>query len=72
MLGYSLLMSVYRSTGTGSYPPLLKGVHRSRRQAAIHPPRQAPYRSIASLAYWLQLGMYRQAGFPFRGLIALW
>ena len=44
MLGYSLLMIVYRSSGTGSYPPLLKGLHRSSRHRAIHPPFQAPYR----------------------------
>ena len=39
---YSLLSVVFGSSGTGSYPPLLKGLHRIILQAAILPPFRAP------------------------------
>ena len=47
---------------TGSYPPGLKGWQRHIRLTANHPPRAAPYLSIAWYAYSEQEGTNRQAG----------
>ena len=47
---------------TGSYPPLLKGLHRSMRQIVIKEPRKAPYFAIASMPYCEQVGRYLQDG----------
>ena len=48
---------LYVLYGTGSYPPLEKGLHRSILQAAIAPPFTAPYFSTASSPYWEQVGI---------------
>lgn len=48
---------IYFLYGTGSYPPLEKGLHRSILQAAIAPPFTAPYFSTASSPYWEQVGI---------------
>ena len=48
---------IYVLYGTGSYPPLEKGLHRSILQAAIAPPFTAPYFSTASSPYWEQVGI---------------
>jgi hypothetical protein len=53
--------------GTGSYPPLEKGLQRRILQAARIPPRNAPYFSIASMAYCEQVGIYLQVDPPFIG-----
>ena len=47
---------------TGSNPPLLKGLHLKIRQRAIIPPLTTPYLSIASKAYWEQVGIYLHFG----------
>ncbi len=44
---------------TGSYPPGLHGLQRSRRRAASAIPLMAPWFRIASAAYSEQLGSYR-------------
>src|SRR4029078_4009554 len=51
-----------RASRTGSYPPRLKGLHDRTRFAASNPPITTPRRSIASMAYSEQVGVYRQAG----------
>jgi hypothetical protein len=41
---------------------LWNGWHRNNRRNASQPPRASPKRSIASRAYALQDGVYRQVG----------
>jgi len=53
-------MTGLMASGTGSYPPLEKGLQRNMRLTAILPPRHAPKRSIAVSAYSEQVGTYRQ------------
>ena len=48
--------------GTGSCPPLQKGWQRRMRHTASPLPRRIPWRSIASIAYWLQVGENRHIG----------
>ena len=43
--------------GTGSYPPLWNGLQRRMRLNASQPPLRAPYFSMASRAYWEQVGI---------------
>ena len=52
--------------GTGSYPPLENGLQRRILHTAISPPLTAPYFSMASMAYWEQVGVYLHEGIPFR------
>jgi len=47
-------------SGTGSYPPLEKGLHLKIRQIANALPLIAPCTSIASIAYEEQVGINRQ------------
>ena len=47
---------------TGSYPPSLKGWQRIIRHKAMKEPRKAPWHFMASMAYWEQVGVKRQAG----------
>ena len=47
----------FKIYGTGSYPLLPKGWQRRIRFTAIHPPRAAPYFSIAIIAYSEQVGI---------------
>ena len=49
------------SYGTGSYPPLQKGLHLKIRHAAKSPPLSAPYFLIASAAYSEHVGVNLQA-----------
>jgi hypothetical protein len=46
----------YRCYGTGSYPPGRNGWQRAMRRSASQPPRSAPWRWSASIAYAEQLG----------------
>jgi hypothetical protein len=48
--------------GTGSQPPGCHGAHLARRRIASQVPRAAPWRSMASAAYALQVGANRQRG----------
>ena len=50
------------SFGTGSYPPLEKGLHRKNLAAASRLPFITPWISSASIAYCEQVGMNLQAG----------
>lgn len=43
--------------GTGSYPPLEKGLHLKILHAAMAPPFTGPYFSTASSPYWEQEGI---------------
>ena len=51
-----------RCACTGSKPPWLNGLQRSRRQAASTSPRSMPNSEIAWTAYSEQLGAYLQRG----------
>ena len=51
---------------TGSYPPLLKGLHLKILQIAIKLPFKVPYFWIASIAYCEHVGVYLQHEF-FKG-----
>ncbi len=48
--------------GTGSYPLPPQGWQRSIRFTASHKPLKGPCLRSASIAYWLQVGVNRQAG----------
>ena len=48
--------------GTGSYPPLPKGLQRRIRQIANRLPFQAPCLESASIAYSEHVGVKRQLG----------
>lgn len=51
-------------SGTGSYPPLLQGLHRKIRQIVSKLPLKAPKRSMACIPYSEQVGIYlHMAGF---------
>ena len=62
--------NLHAQTG-GSYPPGFHGWQRSIRRSACQEPRTIPRFSIASIAYWLQVGTKRHLG-PKRGLIPRW
>lgn len=47
--------------GTGSYPLPPQGWQLAILFAASHDPFSGPYFRIASIAYWLQVGVYRHA-----------
>ena len=49
-----------------------KGLQRSTRQMASAEPRTAPNRSMASLAYCEQEGIYLQQLPPFAGEMQVW
>lgn len=53
--------------GTGSWPPGFRGWQRPIRCSASQPPRSAPKRPIAAIAYSEHVGVNRQRG-PRRGL----
>jgi len=54
-------------SGTGSTPPLQKGLHRNIRQMARNIPRKNPRFSIASIAYSEHVGTKRQLGLNLSG-----
>ena len=56
-------------TGTGSYPPLPKGLQRSMRHTASALPLIKPHSPSASIAYCEQVGVKRQLGRLFSGEI---
>ena len=51
-----------RAGGTGSLPPRTSGLQRSTRHSASNVPRTTPCASIASIAYWLHVGLKRHIG----------
>ena len=53
--------------GTGSYPPLPKGLHRRIRHMVRARPMRMPHSMTASMQYWEQVGVKRQEPCPFRG-----
>lgn len=57
----------HTSYGTGSYPPFAKGWHRKILLTAKKLPLKKPYFSIASIAYWEQVGVYIHVGLLFKG-----
>ena len=60
-----------RDGGTGSCPPAVHGLQRSRRHTASQPPRIRPCVRMASMAYSEHVGVNRQDGGR-RGEIAHW
>jgi hypothetical protein len=59
-------------SGTGSYPPLEKGLQRKIRHTVSSPPFSAPNRSIATSPYSEQVGIYLQQPLVLRGLTFLY
>ena len=59
-------------SGTGSYPPLEKGLQRRMRHSVSSPPFNAPNRSIATKPYSEQVGIYLQHPMVLLGLIFLY
>ena len=48
------LLLLFIGTGSGPYPP--NGLQRNTRHTASPEPRMTPHSSIASMAYWEQVG----------------
>ena len=57
--------------GTGSKPHRPSGLHRAMRQAVSSKPLMQPWVWMASMPYWLQVGVKRQLR-PSPGLIKRW
>jgi len=53
-------LAVAGSHGTGSKPLPPHGWQRKIRRNASHDPRKIPCRVMASMAYWLHVGVKRQ------------
>lgn len=54
-----MYVNVREHHGTGSYPSPPHGWQRPMRLMASHNPLIAPCLFIASIAYWLHVGVYR-------------
>lgn len=60
--GVGIVGVVIAYHGTGSYPLPPHGLQRHIRFTASHPPLTGPCLIIASIAYWLQVGVKRHDG----------